>query len=75
MGFGSKIGRALLKASKQAEEIDEGLNDLLGENRTKPGDGFSQDKTAKRTEGIVKGNRNKDKLSLSSGKSRDKRIF
>jgi len=75
MGLGSKVGRALLKASKQAEEIDEGLNDLLGENRTKPGDGFSSQKTAKRTEGIVKSNNNNDKLSLSSGKSRNKRIF
>lgn len=75
MRIGSTIGKVLLKASRQAEEIDEGLNDLLGEDRTKPGDGFSQDRTAKRTEGIVKGNRNKDKLSLKEGKSEERRIF
>jgi hypothetical protein len=75
MRIGSTIGRILLKASQQAEEIDEGLNDLLGEDRTKPGDGFSSQRTAKRTEGIIKGNRNKDKLSLSSGKNKKRKFY
>ena len=45
MGIGRKIGRGFLKLAEQGQKMDEGLNKLLGEDRTRPGDGFSKDNT------------------------------
>jgi hypothetical protein len=75
MGFGRKIGRTFLKLAEEADKIDEGLNELLGENRTKPGEGFSKERTAKKTAAIIQGNRKKDSLSISSKKSKDRKFF
>lgn len=72
MGLGEKIGRGFLKLAQKGDEIDQGLDDLLGEDRTKAGDGFSSERTAKRTEGIIKSERNSSKLSLGDKKSKDK---
>jgi hypothetical protein len=69
MGLGEKIGRSFLKMAEKGKEIDEGLDDLLGQDRTKPGDGFSKQRTAKRTSDIVKKD-NSDKLSLGKNKGR-----
>lgn len=57
-------GRALLRAQRQAARLNEGLDDILGENRTKPSDGFSQDRTRQRaTLGSNRKNRKKNKLT------------
>jgi len=45
MGIGRKIGKGFLKLAEQGQKMDEGLNKLLGEDRTRPGDGFSKDNT------------------------------
>lgn len=78
MGIGRKIGRGFAKLSRKGKQINDGLDDLLGENRTKPGEGFNQKRTAKKTAGVVKKD-NSDKLAFGSkdssnyfGKSREK---
>lgn len=45
MGLGRKIGRGFLKMAEQGQKVDKGLNKLLGEDRTRPGEGFSKDNT------------------------------
>lgn len=75
MSLGEKIGKGFLKLAKKGDEIDEGLNDLLGENRTKAGDGFSKERTAKRTANFSS---NKDKLILGKNqgeKDDEQRLF
>lgn len=64
-----KTGKAILRAQREASRLNEGLDDILGDNRTKPSDGFSTDRTRKRASlGPRKKDRMKSKLrDTSSG--------
>jgi hypothetical protein len=65
-------GRALLRAQRKAARLNEGLDEILGENRTKPSDGFSKERTRRRS-GLGSDRKNKmsEKLSTGSRKSFD----
>lgn len=68
-----KTGKAILRAQREASRLNEGLDDILGENRTKPSDGFSSDRTRKRASlGPNRKNRMRSKLrDTSSGTDKD----
>lgn len=68
MALGRKLGRTFVQLSKAGKRIDKGLDRLLGENRTKPGDGMSQNKALKRAELDTKRNKAKD-FSIDTGSS------
>ena len=68
MSLGSIIGKGFLKVAKMGDEIDEGLNDLFGENRSKAGEGFSNKKTGKKAALVTKKTKSKN---LLTGKKKD----
>lgn len=62
-----QTGKAVLKAQREASRLNEGLDDILGENRTKPSDGFNKDRTRKRASlGTNRKNRMRNKLRDTS---------
>lgn len=70
--FLKRTGRAILRAQRQAARLNEGLDEVLGENRTKPSDGFSKDRTRKKASlGSDRKNKMSEKLSEGSRKSFD----
>jgi hypothetical protein len=70
--FLKRTGRALLRAQRQAARLNEGLDEVLGENRTKPSDGFSKERTRRRASlGSDRKNKMSEKLSTGSRKSFD----
>jgi len=68
-----KTGRAILRAQREASKLNEGLDDILGENRTRPSDGFSSDRARERASmGPGRKNRMRSKLrDTSSGTDKD----
>lgn len=68
-----RTGKMLLRAQREAARLNEGLDDVLGEDRTRPSDGFSSDRTRKRASlGPDRKNRMRSKLSdTSSGTDKD----
>lgn len=68
-----RTGRAILKAQREASKLNDGLDEILGENRTRPSDGFSSDRTRKRASmKRDRKNRMKSKLrDTSSGTDKD----
>lgn len=72
-----KTGKMILKAQREASRLNEGLDEVLGENRTKASDGFSQDRTRKKASlsrkngDIGRGTSKSFDLSLDSEKSED----
>mgnify|MGYP006277398457 CR=1 FL=1 len=68
-----KTGRAILRAQREASKLNEGLDDILGPNRTRPSDGFSSDRTRKRASmGPGRKTRMRSKLrDTSSGTDKD----
>ena len=68
-----KTGRAILRAQREASRLNEGLDEILGENRTRPSDGVSTDRTRKRASlGPERKNRMKSKLQKTrSGTDKD----
>jgi len=73
-----KTGKAILKAQREASRLNEGLNEILGENRTKASDGFSKERTRQRASmsrknsKIRKGTNKGFDLSLNSEEEKDK---
>jgi len=73
-----KTGKMILKAQREASRLNEGLNEVLGEDRTRPSDGFSQDRTRRKASlsrkngDIGRGTSKSFDLSLDSEKSEDK---
>lgn len=60
MGIGRKLGRGFLAMAKMGDEIDRGLNELFGENRTKAGQSFSKDRAGQRAANFSERSKNKD---------------
>lgn len=72
MGMGRKLGRGFLMVAKMGDEIDRGLNELFGENRTKAGQGFSKDRAGQRAAAFSEKSKNKDFFDTASNdKSED----
>lgn len=72
MGMGRKLGKGFLAIAKMGDELDKGLNDLFGENRTKAGQGFSKDRAGQRAASFSEQSRNKDFFDTASNdKSED----
>lgn len=76
MGLGRKLGKSMLLVSHAAKRMGEGMDMVFGEDRTRPGDGFSKDRTAQRAANFTKQARKGNKGSLKSEeKEREKRDF
>ena len=60
MSLGRKIGRSFLKVAQMGDEINEGLDDLFGSNRTKPGESFSRDRVGRKAASFTENNNSKD---------------
>jgi len=73
MGRGSKAGRLMLAVVRGADRVSQGFDAVFGEDRTRPGDGFSKERAGKRAEAFTKDARknNRDKVSgfLDDGKN------
>jgi len=48
MGLGRKLGKTLLGISRGADKVTRGMDMVFGEERTRPGDGFSRDRAGAR---------------------------
>ena len=75
MGIGRKIGRGFLKLAEQGQKMDEGLNKLLGENRTRPGDGFSKDNTRANLPSMKEKDNDKVGDILGDKNNKDRRFY
>jgi hypothetical protein len=75
MGIGRKIGRGFLKLAEQGQKMDEGLNKLLGEDRTRPGDGFSKDNTRSNLPSMKEKDNDKVGDILADENNKDRRFY
>lgn len=75
MGIGRKIGRGFLKLAEQGQKMDEGLNKLLGEDRTRPGDGFSKDNTRANLPSMKEKDNDKVGDILADENNKDRRFY
>ncbi len=88
MGLGRKIGKLALVTVRGADKVGKGMDKVFGENRTRPGDGFSQDRTRDRAAeftrkakdgdkagGLMDKNKDRDLFSSKSEKRKEKRDF
>lgn len=67
MGIGNKVGRAFLKVAEMGDQIDDGLDRLLGDNRTKAGKSFSRQKTGKKAAAFTRRAKQKNNLTKKKG--------
>jgi Flp pilus assembly secretin CpaC len=66
---GKMTGRALLQANREAGKLNSNLDQILGEERTRPGDGFNQDKVRRNTSmSSPRDSRSADKKTCAFGK-------
>lgn len=66
---GRLTGRALLSANREAGKLNDNLDQVLGEERTRPGDGFNQDRTRKKASmSSPRSSRSADKKTCAFGK-------
>lgn len=63
MGLGRTLGRSLLKISREADKLGEGLDRVFGKNRKRPGDGFSQRRVGKKAAKFTEDKRDKGELT------------
>jgi len=75
MGIGRKIGKGFLKLAEQGQKMDEGLNKLLGEDRTRPGDGFSKDNTRANLPSMKEKDNDKVGNILGEKNNKDRRFY
>lgn len=61
-----KGAKALMVTAKAAKRLDEGFDKVFGENRTRPGDGFSMDSARQSSQDVTKQMRKSDKASFKS---------
>lgn len=73
MGTGRKIGKLMLGISRGARKMSEGFDMILGEQRTRAGEGFSKDRAGKRAELFTQSAKQKNQTSgmMSKGKDMD----
>jgi len=75
MGLFRKLGRGALKAADAAERLNDGMDEVLGEDRTQPGDSFSIDRARQRSEAFTQKKRNDNSSLLGSEGSDDREFF
>lgn len=72
MGTGRKIGKLMLAVARGADRVGDGMDAVFGENRTRPGDGFSKDRAGKRAGEFTRQARENNKEDGFIGKSGEK---
>ena len=77
MGRGSKAGKLMLAVVRGADRVSQGFDAVFGEDRTRPGDGFSKDRAGRRAEEFTRQARssNKDKTSGFMEKNKGREFF
>jgi len=71
MGTGRKIGKILLGVTRGAKKMGEGFDMVLGQDRTRAGDGFSKERAGARAANFTKKARETDKTSGMMDKGKD----
>jgi hypothetical protein len=75
MGFGRKVGKLMLGVSRGAKKMGEGFDMVFGEDRTRPGDGFSKERAGRRAGEFTRQAKSKDKTSGFMEKNKDREYF
>lgn len=77
MGRGSKAGKLMLAVVRGADRVSQGFDAVFGEDRTRPGDGFSKDRAGNRAGEFTRQARknNRDKTSGFMEKNKDTDFF
>lgn len=58
---GSRIGKLLLSVSRGASKVGRGLDEVFGEDRTRPGESFSMSNSRKRAASFTEDAKSKNK--------------
>lgn len=73
---GRVIGKATLKMADDAKNLGRGMERVFGEDMTRPGDGFNNQKVRRRAEDVVRGSgrRSFSQFDLDRGEPGDQRV-
>ena len=72
---GSKLGKLLLNVSRGASKVGRGLDEVFGENRTRPGDSFSMSNSRKRAANFTEKARSENKAGGILGDSDEEKDY